>query len=138
MARLMRHFDIDELVAPELLAVLSEEAAWRLIPQHARDGLDGLRDRYGDALYINGRGFHYSGVRPLNCPIGAKLSAHKGYRGLCAFDVKAKDLPWLRACVMEHWHTLHIAEMEHSSFTPSWCHVAFSAVLPPKLKIIKP
>jgi hypothetical protein len=39
-----KHFSIAELVAPEILAQLTEPAAWRLIPEKIQSNLDGLRE----------------------------------------------------------------------------------------------
>ena len=43
----MKHFSLIELVAPEILAVLSDDMAWRLIPDYVQSGLDALREKAG-------------------------------------------------------------------------------------------
>lgn len=136
--REMTYFAINELVAPEIRAILSPEACWMLIPLHVRYGLDRLRELYGGPITINGGEFKYSGIRPQNCAIGAKYSAHKCYRGLVAFDIKCDDLYKLRCTVEDHFADLHISEVEDYDSSETWTHIAFSAERPSKLRIIFP
>jgi len=84
------HFDIEELVAPEILSVLGHTFAWRMIPEYALRSLDALREKLNAPIYINNAsmGFDYSGVRPKGCKVGAKYSGHKGYRGEVCWDLK--------------------------------------------------
>lgn len=134
----MQYFGLSELLAPEILSVLSEDAGWMLIPSHVRYGLDHLRELYGAPITINSGDYKYSGVRPSSCATGAKRSAHKIMRGLIAFDIKCSDLYKLRCTVEDHFMDLHIAEVEDYDCTPTWTHIAFSAERPVRLRIIQP
>jgi hypothetical protein len=120
-----RYFSIQELVAPEILAVLSEEAAWRLIPSEVCWGLDTLRQMYGKPIYINGKGLTQCGVRAVNSSTGALKSGHKLYRGETCFDLHADSLTDLVAIVRANHQQLGIGRIESPSKTPGWFHIAF-------------
>ena len=60
--RVTRFFKIEELVDPDILAVITEEAAWRLIPTGIQSDLDGLRIAMEIPLVINGNGNTHCGV----------------------------------------------------------------------------
>ena len=134
----MKHFSLSELVAPEILAVLSDDMAWRLIPDYVQSGLDALREKVGLPIWINGNGRVDSGVRSKDSKTGAAKSGHKGYRGLTCFDLHCSDLVLLRGIVEANYQRLHICEVERYEFTPTWLHVAFSQQEPKMLKFIKP
>ena len=135
----MKYFEISELLNPEILQILSLEACWQLIPQHVRYGLDKLRELYGAPIIINdGVNYTNSGIRTLDCSIGAKYSAHKCFRGLVGVDLKCKDQDKLRNIIEDNYSDLHISEVESYDETPSWTHIAFSAERPSKLRVIKP
>lgn len=138
----MKYFTLQELVAPELLAVLSEESAWRLVPEWARSGLDALRHDHQDSIFINGTfwgtTYKYSGVRPLNCMVGAKYSRHKGYKGRLAFDLKTSDLDALLRLVEDKFMVYGIHQIENPSVTPGWLHVEFSMTPSHSLEIFDP
>lgn len=74
-----RHFVIQELVCPEIFAERGERA-WELLRPEFIVTLDDLRDEYGP-IAVNdwhiGGTFKYSGLRPFDCPEGAKFSMHK-------------------------------------------------------------
>ena len=134
----MRYFEISELINPEILKILSLEAAWLLIPQHVRYGLDRLRELYGEPITINDGDYVDSGIRTQNCSTGATYSAHKCNRGLIAFDLKCADQNKLRNIIEDNFADLHIKEVENYDKTLGWTHVAFHAERPNKLKIINP
>lgn len=141
MARLKksRYFEISELVSPKILQLLSVEACWNLIPEYMIYGLDKLRELYGAPIIINdGVNYTESGIRTLDCSIGAKYSAHKCFRNLIGVDLKCKDQDKLRNIIEDNYSELHISEVENYIFCPTWTHVAFSAERPSKLKIINP
>lgn len=120
-----RHFDIDELVSPEILAVLGEDAAWRLVPPEVVWALDTLRDLFGCPIWINGHGLTNCGIRSKYCPIGAILSGHKLYRGETCFDLHVGDLTRLERIIRENRLSLGIGRMENPPKTKGWIHVAF-------------
>lgn len=120
-----RHFAIKELVAPEILAIISEDMAWRLIPSEVIYGLDTLRVMYGDAIFINGKGLLDAGVRSLITHTGAPMSGHKGYRGETCFDLHCSDLKKLEEIVRTNHITLGIGRMENPLKTKGWLHISF-------------
>lgn len=120
-----RHFDIQELVAPELLAVLSEDLAWRLIPGEVVWGLDTLRSMLNRPIWINGKGLTECGIRSLITQTGAKMSGHKGYRGETCFDLHCDDLPALEQIVRTNHVSLGIGRMENPAKTKGWIHITF-------------
>ena len=122
----MTHFDIQELVSPVLLKKLSEDACWLLIPSSVQLALDALRDDFGASIYINGNGFINSGVRPLDCSIGAKYSRHKITSKEMAFDLKCSDLPRLTELVKQNHKKYNISRIENPDVTVGWLHTEFS------------
>lgn len=135
----MKYFEINELLNPEIMQILSLEACWMLIPQHVRYGLDKLRELYGASIIINdGANYINSGIRTLDCNIGAKYSTHKCFRGLVGVDLKCSNQNKLRDIIEANYADLHISEVESYDETPSWTHCAFSAERPSKLRVIKP
>lgn len=134
----MKHFSLSELISPHILAVLTDEMAWRLIPDYVQSGLDSLREKIGLPIWINVNSRIDCGIRPKDCKIGAVKSGHKGYRGLICFDLHCSDLVLLRGIVEANYQILHICEVEKYEYTPTWMHVAFSQQMPKNLKFIKP
>ena len=122
----MTHFDIQELVSPVLLKKLSEDACWLLIPSSVQLALDALRDDFGAPIYINGNGFTNSGVRPVDCGIGAKYSKHKITSKEMAFDLKCSDLPRLTELVKQNHKKYNILRIENPDVTFGWLHCEFS------------
>ncbi len=123
------HFDIEELICPEILYVCSEIVCWRLISNFAKRGLDRLRDDLGQAIYINSvsHGFYYSGVRNIDCKIGAKYSKHK--EGT-TFDLKTFDkeaLIVLYDLIIANWKDYSVVRLEDPELTMKrgWLHVQF-------------
>jgi hypothetical protein len=122
-----KHFSIAELVAPEILAQLTEPAAWRLIPEKIQSNLDGLREAFGDVIRINSGVDIYSGVRPVNCTSGAPHSRHKlTVDDVCAFDCHVLNLGRFRALVTSQNMNFGIVRMENPDSTPDWAHLEFS------------
>ena len=138
--RVTRFFKIEELVDPDILAVITEEAAWRLIPTGIQSDLDGLRIAMEIPLVINGNGNTHCGVRAKNCTVGSPLSDHKLLRpGVCSFDVHCSDLPKLIALVKEHHEAYGIYRIENPAKTPGWLHITMSDGLQlPPFEIFEP
>ena len=92
------HFSWGELIAPELYKEFKNR--WHeLLDANVIEIAEWLRVETGKPIIINnwqsGGQFKYSGVRPMDCPIGAKGSAHKVnisngnvIRKGCALDLK--------------------------------------------------
>lgn len=125
-----RYFSIEELVAPELLEALGEDKCWDLIPEIVKLTLDRIRaeyaSAYGDTIKINdwhiGGNYKYSGVRPKNCPIGAKYSRHKQW---LAFDIKPwkGDIENLQEIITTFDSDFNLSRVESFDYTPTWIHI---------------
>ena len=120
-----KYFALSELVSPEILEVLSEDACWRLIPEEVIIGLDTLRVLHNHPIYINGKGLTQCGIRPLDCSTGAPLSGHKLYRGETCFDLHTSWLPELTQTVKGNFRQLGISRIENPLKTTAWLHVTF-------------
>ena len=80
-----KYFKLAELLAPEYFE--DQIASWILIDDRLKVNLDWLREKLGVPLTINNYSYtksknpkyirRYSGLRPMNCKIGAKNSRHK-------------------------------------------------------------
>ena len=120
-------FALEELLPPEVLGVLCEGAAWRLVTPFV-GSLDGLRRLYGGPLSVNGNGRRYCGLRPRDCAEGAPRSSHKGIADdIQGFDLHATDLDRLVSVVKANSQTLRIVRMEDPASTRSWVHIEVSA-----------
>jgi len=128
-----KYFEIHELVSPELYEVLGEDKCWELLPETVKLQLDQIRDEfysvYGEGILINNWGFggnyKYSGVRPMNCTVGASNSRHKQW---IAFDLKPSSLEQpeqLHAFMKTIGKSWNIARIEDFAHTPTWCHIEF-------------
>ena len=127
-----KYFSIIELLASEILAICSESLCWQMITRKAKTGLDYLREDLGTPIYINSKkyNFNYSGVRPVNCKIGAKYSNHKNGD---TFDLKTFDndeLEVLHNLIIENWKEYSITRIENPEVTMprGWLHVQFGDV----------
>lgn len=131
-------FQINELVAPEILSVLSEDAAWKLFPGNIIPSLDKLRKEYGDPIIINGSGLIYSGLRPQNCKIGSLKSAHKGFGDVQAFDLHCSDLDKLTKIITSRNSEFCIQRMENPLYCNSWRHIELCIYTPKDFCIFNP
>lgn len=120
-------FSIDELLPPEVLGVLCDGAAWRLVAPFA-SSLDMIRKFYGGPVTVNSANLRYCGLRPRICSTGASRSSHKGVdTEIQGFDLHAKDLDHLISIVKTNSKELRIVRMEDPAVTRSWVHVEISS-----------
>lgn len=125
-----RFFKITELVSPEILAVLSEPLAWRLIPYSVINSLDNLRRIYGAPIIINNRDMKQCGIRAKNCTVGAPMSDHKVVNyNRYAFDLHVTDREKLIKIVRENNISLGISRMENPAKTEGWLHITITDTL---------
>ena len=119
-------FEAHELVDKSTYAAYGDMSI-RLFDDRTLLLLDKFREVYSESININnhewGGSFQYSGLRPLNCKIGASKSKHK--EGI-AFDLKSKDMDKLRGFIKDKSEFFQIARVENFEHTPTWCHVEFS------------
>ena len=122
-------FIIQEFVPRRVYEVWGEKSIWFINPNMIRFA-QWLKDRTGSTVIINdwcfGGSYQFSGLRPFDCKIGARLSQHRFGN---AIDVKVKgwDAEDVRNLIIEHWKFLHetfgLTTMELD--TPTWTHVDF-------------
>lgn len=137
-----KYFTLDELFAPEITAICSESLLWASLPDYVKDGLDDLREDLRHPIYINSKkfDFKYSGVRPKDCKIGAKYSAHKVRNNDFAFDLKtfdSQELLVLLELIKANHFAYNIKEIEDPGITVprGWTHVCFSDEINGELEI---
>jgi hypothetical protein len=87
-----------------------------------------LRDKFGSITINNdylGGSYNYSGVRPFDCKIGAKFSAHKFGRGL---DLKFKEATpeEVQAYILQNeslFLNTGLTRLEDAAITKTWLHI---------------
>jgi len=149
-----RYFTPKELIQQDLITQYGVDYCMDKIGQTTLDALDSLRYDYQRAIelldrdkstkdiqiIINGTWgfwrtkFKYSGVRAVDCKIGALNSAHKKFR---AFDLKCKHIDVLIKLVKENSKAYHISRIENPLITKTWLHCEFSP-FPDELIIFNP
>lgn len=142
MAYKCEYFKIEELVDKTTLRTIGEDKCWRLFPEQFLICLDRLRVCIGKPIKINDWNnagqYHYSGYRPKNCLIGARLSGHK--QGYC-FDIKVQGMKPLDVYeyILTHQAMFpEITEIEDINSTPSWVHISCRPTGKKGIKVIKP
>ncbi|EPR35459.1 hypothetical protein dsat_2160 [Alkalidesulfovibrio alkalitolerans DSM 16529] len=86
-----RHFDLAELVPPEMHRAQSAERLWGLLDARMLWSIDALRDIYGPMVcntWAAGGEHRYRGLRPHDCSVGAALSDHKFGRAVDIVPVR--------------------------------------------------
>lgn len=138
MSKPAKYFDIHELVDPDTLAELNQDA-WTLLDQKAVDTIDWIREKTGKLMTVNnyewGGRFKYRGYRPENCTVGAPKSAHK--KGMAFdFDVKGMSSQAVRMWLIEHENELpHPIRCEADV---TWVHIDTNVRTKDKLYFFKP
>lgn len=139
---MLSYFKIEELVSPEIYEILGD-ASWRLIPQKVLSSLNSLREAFGSPLLVNnwktGGMYRYSGIRPLGCSEGAKMSVHKlVHPTKTCFDVKTPQLNRLVELVMKDYAKYGISRIENPDITKTWLHLEFSTEKVDRLVVFNP
>lgn len=86
------HFDIEELVTPELHSTVHEDVLWSMFDTDLLKAIDWLRGRYGSATINNWKwkgAFTQSGIRTKDSVHYSKGSMHSVGK---AFDLKFKNV----------------------------------------------
>lgn len=119
-----KHFDLEELVCPEIFRARGTRA-WELLDTYALITLDQLREAFGP-LTVNdwhwGGKFRYSGLRPRTGGEGAEYSQHRYGR---AFDCKPKTttVQAMHAAIQATPDRFpHLRVLEAIEATPTWLH----------------
>jgi len=135
-----QHFDLQELVSPEIFEARGQRA-WELLDTYLLVTLDQLREWFGP-LTINdwqwGGKFKYSGLRPFTGGVGAEYSQHRFGR---AADPKPKNVTpqEMHAAVLANPERVpHLRAMEAINATPSWVHVDVRNHTRPGIWVVNP
>lgn len=120
-----KHFQIEELVPPEVLELIGEEVCWRLFDEELLRGIDWLRDEFGPATINNWKwrgGFSQSGLRTKSSKYYSPGSMHSFGQ---AADLKFKNhTPQeIEERLRDYGKIPHITRVENTRHTPSWLHV---------------
>lgn len=86
-----KHFDLAELVPPEMHRAQPAERLWGLLDARMLWTIDALRDIYGPLVcntWASGGPHRYRGIRPHDCTVGAALSDHKFGRAVDLVPVR--------------------------------------------------
>lgn len=135
-----KHFDLRELVTPEIHAARGE-TAWQLLDPRALVALDKLREKFGPLTVNNwhiGGSYKESGLRSSFTATGAVWSQHKFGR---AFDCKFKDTTPKAVFdyLLEHADEFpEITVVEDIAATPSWMHVDVRNASWDGIRVVKP
>lgn len=126
--RVNEFFYLDELVCPEIYHKFGARSI-QFIPQRSIKFLTALRILIDKPFTVNnwlvGGPYKYSGLRPLDCPIGAKNSLHK--YGM-AWDLKVKGMTpkHVEAFILRNWPILRdygLTTLENTDHTKTWTHI---------------
>jgi hypothetical protein len=136
----LRHFDLRELVTPELWATRNSRVIELLDPRALRV-LDDLRDKFGPVTVNNwhtGGLYKESGLRDPFTQTGAMWSQHKFGR---AFDCKFKN--GTPRQVFDHlishapdWPEITV--LEDVDKTPTWLHFDVRAASWEGIRVVQP
>lgn len=119
-----RHFDIRELIPPEIYDA-RRDGAWELLDPGALMTLDALHDQFGGVVINDwhwGGNFKESGLRAFGTSTGAKWSQHKYGR---AFDCKFKsaEVSHVHEYILLHPAQFpYVTTLEALASTPTWLH----------------
>lgn len=135
-----QHFELHELVPPEILE-LRGEAAWELLEPRLLVAADRVREKFGPCTvndWKTGGRFRESGLRDPCTGTGARFSQHK--RG-AAIDAKFKDAT-PRAVfdyLLEHPDEFpEITVLEDVAKTPTWVHFDVRAASWAGIRVVQP
>lgn len=137
---LPKHFDLRELVAPDVYAARGA-AAWELLDPRLLVAADKIREKFGPVTVNNwhlGGSYLESGLRDPVTGMGARLSQHKAGRAL---DCKFKDaqLREVYAYLLAHPDEFaEITVVEDIEKTPSWLHIDVRAADWEGIRVVKP
>jgi len=137
-------FYVDELICPEVYKVLGATRSLTLISPKLINVVQGVRTLISSPITINnwynGGRFEYSGLRPYNCPIGAKASYHKTGE---AADLKFSTITPEIALELIEKHidifwALGLRAVENIAYTKTWLHVSVQETNMNELKVFNP
>lgn len=137
-----KNFHVRELVPFEIYLKYGDSSIW-FVDKQMIEIIQAVRERYGIVTINNkyaGGQYNYSGFRPPDCKVGAKLSQHRFYK---AYDCKFKNATPKEVYEdilsnQSRWLDKGLTTMEDISKTPTWLHLDGRWTGMDKIKIVKP
>jgi|SRR3990167_9620762 len=135
-----KHFELRELVTPEIYAARGE-AAWELLDPRGLIVLEAVREKFGPCTVNNwhaGGAYKESGLRDAATGTGARYSQHK--RG-GAYDTKYRDASPREVFdyLLEHADEFpELTVIEDIEATPSWIHLDVRNASWTGIRVVKP
>ena len=137
------HFYLAEFVPKEIYRQFGDNSI-RFLDRRLIAVCEWIRVEIAKPITINnwstGGQFNYSGFRPPDCTIGAKLSSHK--RGTAAdLHVQGMTPKEVMKFIQDNW--IHLKELglstvESTDYTVSWNHISVEWTDSEDLVIVKP
>ena len=140
---LTTNFRLEEFIDPDTFKKYGESSIWFIDPRIVTLA-QSMRDRLGKPCTINswsgGGQYQYSGFRPPQCSIGAKLSQHRFGR---AIDLKVSGMTAdeVRDDIIGNFDIYKkagLTTIEDGAYAPTWCHIDIRDTGLDTLKIVKP
>ena len=137
------NFNLKEFIDPETYKRFGDSSIW-FIDNRIITLAQFIRERLNKPCTINnwsnGGQYQYSGFRPPECTIGAKLSQHRFGRGI---DLKCKGMTAdeVREDIIKNfdiYNKIGLTTIEDGKFAPTWCHIDIRETNQEELKIVKP
>jgi len=123
--KLTKNFSLSELVHPDILDLVGDDAVKLLHPELAPT-LQAIRDKFGKIMIngdIWGKKFTLSGLRPKNTTVGAKRSKHKiGTAADCKFET-VTPIEVQNYIILHQDEFPNITRIENALVTKTWLHV---------------
>ena len=122
------NFNLKEFIDPETYKRFGDSSIW-FIDNRIITLAQFIRERLNKPCTINnwsnGGQYQYSGFRPPECTIGAKLSQHRFGRGI---DLKCKGMTAdeVREDIIKNfdiYNKIGLTTIEDGKFAPTWCHI---------------
>jgi|TARA_R110002020_G_scaffold113252_4_gene260557 hypothetical protein len=141
--KLTANFTLQEFIDPNTYAKYGDSSIWFIDPRIVNLA-QFTRERLGKPCTINnwsnGGQYSYSGFRPPECTIGAKLSQHRFGRGI---DLKVSGMTAdeVREDIITNFDVykkVGLTTIEDGAYAPTWCHIDIRDTKSDKLKIVKP
>lgn len=137
------NFNLKEFIDPYTYGKFGDSSIW-FIDNRIITLAQFIRERLNKPCTINnwsnGGQYQYSGFRPPQCTVGAKLSQHRFGRGI---DIKVNGLTpdELREDIITNFDVykkIGLTTIEDGEFAPTWCHIDIRETNMEELKIVKP
>jgi len=138
------NFNLKEFIDPYTYGKFGDSSIWFIDPRIVTLA-QFIRERLGKPCVINnwstGGQYQYSGFRPPQCTVGAKLSQHRFGR---AIDLKCSGMSAdeVREDIIKNFDVYKkstaLTTIEDGNYAPTWCHIDIRETNIEELKIVKP